>query len=256
MLEWFTIALDPQCQAIDFALHTILALTLLALHWARGGGIMKIRLLFAGVIAGALFVASTVTPSAASPLNPAVSFTGLGTDFNNGGGPYSLGFEFSTNAAIAINQLGIFDDGTGAGSVNAVGIFDSSGNLLASADITQGSNYSNFFDWAPITTLDLSADTDYYIAEETGSVNYSFNNTGFLTNPDITFVESAYTDSGSLAFPGTLDSSVSNGYFGPNFSIASATAVPEPSSFVVLLTSLGLIGGAMYLGRKKMARVK
>jgi hypothetical protein len=35
-----------------------------------------------------------------------------------------------------------------------------------------------------------------------------------------------------------------------------ATAVPEPGSLPLLLAGLGLIGGAMYFGRKKVAAAK
>lgn len=194
----------------------------------------------------ALLAVAISAQSQAAPLNPAISFAAPQGDLN--AGTFSLGFTFTTNTAFAVNQLGIFDDGTNAGSVHGVGIFDAQGNLLTSTDITQGTGLNNFFDWASINPLTLSAGHQYYIAEFVGTSNYAFANFPFMTvNPEITFLGSATTLNPvtGLTFPAHF-SGQAFGYFGPNFSIA----VPEPPSLPMLLAGLGLLG-AFYSGRKR-----
>ncbi len=188
----------------------------------------------------------------AEPINPAISFTTPQGDSN--AGAFSLGFTFTTNVTITVNQLGIFDDGTQAGSTRPVGIFDPEGDLLTSTTITQGTNLSNFFDWASINPLTLTAGHQYYIAEWVQTSNYAFANFPFMTvNPDITFLGSAttLTPATGLEFPGHFNG-LEFGFFGPNFSIAAAS-VSEAPSLPIFLIGLGLLGAFSYRRKRSLA---
>src|SRR5215469_10971803 len=164
----------------------------------------------------------------AASADQAFTMTGYTNDITNG--QWSLGFAFSPNTNVVVNELAIFDDGQNNGSVHAVGIFDSSGNLLASTNITQGTGYSNFFDWAKISNLALSAGQTYYIAEETGTSNYTWNVNGFSMNSKINYLYDAFTLSSTLVAPFGGCCTTTEGYFGPNFGIVSA---PEPASLTL-----------------------
>ena len=193
-----------------------------------------------------LLAAGISAESHATPINPAISFTFLPNDLN--AGQFSLGFTFTANTNITVNQLAIFDDGTNEGSIHGVGIYDAQGNLLTSTDITQGTGLNDFFDWASINPLSLAAGHQYYIAEAVGTSRYTFANFPFMmVNPDITYIASATTPTMSsvLAFPSFIQMQAF-GYFGPNFSVA----VPEPESLPMFAIGLGLIG-AFYFGRKR-----
>jgi hypothetical protein len=117
--------------------------------------------------------------------DPAVSFTGVTTNFTDGA--WSLGWEFSSNTSINVTALGFYDAILTGGSVGLgnctgcgeVGIYDSTGTLLVSGLVnTSGAEVGDFFYvWVP-TTL-LGAGQNYYVAAETGNADDTWNSTGF-----------------------------------------------------------------------------
>jgi hypothetical protein len=126
--------------------------------------------------------------------DPAVSFTGVTTNFSNGS--WSLGWEFSTNTAINVSALGFYDATLSGGSVGLgncsgcgeVGIYDSTGTLLVSGLVnTLGTQVGDFFYVSVPTTL-LGAGQNYYVAAETGNADYTWNPTGFGVDPNINYL--------------------------------------------------------------------
>jgi hypothetical protein len=181
--------------------------------------------------------------SAARADTAGISFTAPGTSLNNGLGPYSLGFVFTATSAFAVDALGYYDNG-GLTDVHQVGLYNSSGTLLASATVDGSGAQMGFFNYTPISDVDLVAGQTYQVVGTTGNVDpYAFNTVGFSTASNITFDNDIYTVSTTLAF-GTITDGI-NGYFGANFEEASASTVPEPSTLALfgtgLLSACGLV---------------
>jgi hypothetical protein len=204
---------------------------------------------------GALVLLAALFPSGlAASSTPAVSFTGLNASDTFPGGAFSLGFEFSTNSAIDVTALGFFDadlvnptyvgldDCTGCGEV---GIYNSTGTLLVSTTVTTSGTQVGDFIYATVPTTLLAAGQDYFIVAETGNSTYTFDTTGFSVNPNIDYIQDAYTNGASLAFPTDTDDITAadgGGIFGPNFEETAATSpVPEPASVSLVALALGLV---------------
>jgi hypothetical protein len=201
----------------------------------------------ASILAGAaLAVAVSLSASAqAAVLNPLLSISDP-TGQSLGNGPFTLGWDFTVNSTITVNGLGVFDSGQdGLAESHAVGLWDSSGDLLASTTVGSGLSGTlvDQFRYNSIAPVTLSADQTYYVGAVwlDGADPMVFNATGLFTNPSITYNASAYVGgSSSLAFPSNLYSDTT-GYFGPNIS-----AVPEPSTWAMMLLGFAGLGFAGY----------
>jgi Domain of unknown function (DUF4082) len=172
-----------------------------------------------------------------------------GNTFNNGLGPYVLGYEFQANANITVTQLGYFVDSTLTES-HDVGLYDATTmSLLASTTVVNGDMMVANFAYNAISGVTLTAGNDYVIVATSGqNDSYTFNPTSFSTDSAITFVQSAFSSASSLQFP-DFPGDGNTGYFGPNFLFTTA-AVPEPSSLV--LGSLAALAGLLVTVRRRL----
>src|SRR3984893_14870696 len=174
------------------------------------------------------------------------------------GDGFSLGTTFtvgSTNEFVL--DLGVWDGANGVnGSIGdglqssiPVGLFDSVGNLLASATIPSGTTATllHGFRYVAIAPVNLLAGNTYTLA-----AYYSSSDPDVLhdqggspsTSSDFTNYLGAFTgrnDVGSLSFP----TGHTNGtaYVGPNFQYSST--VPEPMTSLMVLSGLSVVASAV-----------
>lgn len=161
---------------------------------------------------------------------------------NSTGATSTRGYSFNvTNAGgINVTHLSIFDqDANGLAEAHDVGIWDSSGNLLASTTISAGTasalDSTGKFRTEAISPVFLSAGSDYAVGGlfELGSGDFQavFLN-GQTMGAGITFGESRFINNGlsSLTFPTSTLGGIS-GMIGGSFSYEP---VPEPPTITVL----------------------
>jgi hypothetical protein len=190
-----------------------------------------------------------------------ISGGSLVTESQNFSNPdVTVGYSFTVGSQpISVGSLGFYDTASdGLATSHMVGVWNTSGTLLASALVPAGTvgTLDGGFRFTSLgTQLALAANTKYYVAGESTSASsdsYPIN-ASFTTDPSITYGNTAWTFNGSntipngFAFPNN-DPGVSGNppELPVNFSI-----VPEPSSIGLL--ACGLIGLALARRRDRRA---
>ena len=191
-----------------------------------------------------------VIPAAADTM--AINFSNTtGEPLNNP--PMTLGWAFQVNSAINVTYLSFFDSAQdGLAESHEIGIWDSDGDLIASATVGAGTT-SELRDKFRAVAIDptLLTPGTYRIGALflTGSDSLIFPTftQNFVTAPEITFIRGANAVGTTLKNPTPTFFTMGPTYFGPNFEYQS---VPEPSS-MLLVGSVALVGLAF---RKRLAR--
>jgi hypothetical protein len=165
----------------------------------------------------------------------------------------TYGWEFQANSSIIATQLGLWDQGAdGLDFAHEVGLWNASGQLLASATVPAGTDAAliDDFRYVPIAPVTLSVGENYILGAFYGAdaMDPVFVADGTFSKitaaPGITPQGSMYAESTSLVFPGGFPLSDS-GTFGPSFTFQ---AVPEPGTIVLL--SMGAFGGLVWWRRR------
>jgi hypothetical protein len=177
-----------------------------------------------------------------------VDFSTPTTDLNNGTG-YTLGWAFTLSKDVIVGELGYYDSRKDdLLEDHNVGIFDYSGTLLMSAVVVPGDTLDSWWRWnGTIKGSTYLKAGRYVIGGSTGLIDeYTWDPVGFVTAPEVTFVEDRYVADGGfgLTFP-DVSAGGTTGWFGPNFKYE---AVPEPATMAAL--GLGLAAVAARRRRK------
>ena len=170
------------------------------------------------------------------------SVLGVGSSLNN------VGWQFSVSSTITVTSLGVFDvNPAGLAENHEVGIWNSSGTLLASTTVTNASTMvssaSGAGNWLfqGISPLTLGAGTyvigAFYSANNTDDVMLS---TTISNISAITYLSSRASSSGSFGEPDVYGL-FKPGVFGPDFTVQATTPTPEPASVLLLTCGLSAI---------------
>jgi hypothetical protein len=192
---------------------------------------------------------------------PMLDFTSVNPSDNFTNNAWSLGWSFTTNTAISVSALGYYNANLTGGlsglapgcNCGEVGIFSSTGDLLASTQVTSSDPVIGFFNYQTINPLLLAAGQTYYILAETGSSDYTFYVNGLTVDPNITFNADAWIQSSTLAFGNSSEGitlAQGGGFFGPNF-LDSPASAPEPSSLLLFGTVSVAMFAALRLRRRR-----
>lgn len=169
------------------------------------------------------------------------------------------GWEFSTNVAILVTHLGVFDsDQDGLLSAHDVGIFSSAGNLLAFVNVPTGNAAPLFgqFRTQPIAPLLLPAGQTFRIAAHYPAFGQGLermlSSATETVNPAINYLGARSLGSQMTLVDPTNPQLFDR--FGPNFEFILATSgVPELNAQFATPMAITLLMLAILTGRRRTA---
>jgi hypothetical protein len=190
-----------------------------------------------------------------SPARAAVIFSFSGGNLQSAGNTITYGFQFTPVVNVTVDSLGYYDAGQNglAAEGHQVGIWDISGDLLASTTVTTANSTllgpvvnGGQCRFTSITGLNLLAGDTYVFGADSGSFNdfdtWYYGGTNISESPSLVRVSPVgYYYSFDFKSPNlTIDNTYAAGSF-----TAFAT-VPEPSTITLLgVGALGLLGYAL-----------
>jgi hypothetical protein len=189
---------------------------------------------------------------------PALSFTGSSP--SNAATTSTRGYVFDVLSPTGINVSGLsfFDAGAdGLSESHDVGLWDSSGNLLASATVPSGTlaslDTNGLFRVVNISSVFLAQGTSYRVGAVfvAGSGDtQAANLIGVSTPTELQYIGGAFINNGvaSLTFP---NSNIALGLPGGSFEFA-AVAVPEPATVAMLILLTGTGTAVWYRRRNRL----
>ncbi len=188
----------------------------------------------------------------------------LGVDFtttpsNYGASVWNLGYEFEVVTDVTVTGLGNIDYGalSNLPQPQQVGLWNSTGTLLASTFVNSSSTQIGNWAFTSITPVLLIAGDTYTVGGQ-GGEDYA-GITPVSVDPHITYLTDEYTYIGSGANSPLEEPTSTEGYtspseagwFGGNVEFGAVSTIPEPGSFLLVGSGVVLIG--VYWRRKRRA---
>lgn len=175
-----------------------------------------------------LFVTSAAATISAAII-PAFSVSGGTVDFMQF--QFTIGDQFHTDEPITVTNLGAYSI-SGLAQSYAVGLWDSSGNLLASANVP-ATGLSNQFIYVPVTPVFLPINQSFRIGELVNSTATWLARPLVSSAPEITFEFGLFDNTNSPVLTDPLAPTVGfGGSFGPGFEYTFVPPIltPEPAT--------------------------
>jgi hypothetical protein len=191
--------------------------------------------------------------SVGAPINaasiPAFSVSGGDLDFTQF--QSTIGDQFETNEPITVTNLGAYSI-SGLAQSYAVGLWDSSGNLLASANVP-ASGLSNQFIYVPVTPVFLTGNQSFHIGELVNSSATWLARPLVSSAPEITFEFGLFDDTDSPVLTDPLAPTVGFvGEFGPSFEYTFVPPIITPEPVTGWL--IGIIAPMILMLRRRIQR--
>lgn len=177
---------------------------------------------------------------------PTLGITIPGSFTDYGSSTWNLGWSFTVNTPTTVYGLGNIDINLDAfaGTPQKVGLWDSTGTLLASVSVDNTGLLVGDWRFESITPLDLTVGQSYVVGGQ-GGADYT-GDTAVTVDSSITYTSDLYTIT-SLSDPLTepaltegLTTPGNAGWFGANLLLTPATPTPEPGTLA--LAGLGVAG--------------
>jgi hypothetical protein len=203
-----------------------------------------------------VYVLSFVVSMAFTASASVITFNPLtgGTAAN---GNQTVGWQFNVLSPLTATALEWYDSaGTGLNQAHTVGIWNPAGILLTSILIPAGvaAPLDGLFRFESIARITLPVGNGYIIGGQNFAASTDLLACGSggpcdgllvqTVDPRLAFVNATFSNSGGFTEP-TSFSIAHEGFYGPSFS----TAVPEPSSMVLL--AFGLISAGLAMRCRK-----
>lgn len=214
---------------------------------SSSGFCQAIRIIGVAGCGAAILLGSTPRALCSPSPSYSVIFANYGAGYYT---PQTIGYEFTANQNITVTDLGFLDaSGTGLAESHEVGIYNTSGVLLASALVPAGTAapLTGAFRYVGITDLDLTAGTEYICA---GLMTTTADEVGYSSPGDISLDSrisissdpSLYFIGGSgIQFP-TFPGISATFYVGPNFEIENPQlSAPDAASVFTLVLAAGFV---------------
>jgi hypothetical protein len=209
-----------------------------------------------GSVIAAIVLSISLVGASAVSAGPLWEFTRPGNSFTNNNWVFATPFEVLND--VWATGLGYYaDPNNGFVNANAVSLFEcdnatctGSGTLLASVTVDNTYALYGHFRYVTIPSLQLLAGHSYEVSGVSMGDNYTWNDTGFATDPNISLIMTGSQvgrwETGSSPIflnYGRSDIPGQDGFWGPNVFIGEpdfTEPVPEPAS--MLLFGTGLVG--------------
>ena len=195
------------------------------------------------ILSGAAALLTTTAlavPATAQSINAAYEYTSAGTLSDTR--DFTLGFAFSLSNAQSVNALGY--NTLNLTGDQTVGLWDSTGNLLASATVGTSSAVTGNYAWSTIAPLNLGAGT-YRIGGTFTGGDFVSNLAGVTTAPGFTWLTDYQQQGAGLLFPTVT----TNNFYGQNgialVNLSLGGGVPEPATWALMILGMGAVGGAL-----------
>jgi len=194
-------------------------------------------------------ISLTVLASGLLMADPVLTFN-TSSAFSAANFNQTVGWEFDVTSPITVTGLGWYDQGgNGLSTAHEVGIWDLSGDLVASVLVGAGTTdpLDGLFRTASVTPIVLSAG-DYIVGGQNFSTNteqLAFGVAPTITDPSVSFLGGEYSSGTGFSDP-TNHTGVADCCWGPSFSVA---ATPEPADASAFL-ALGVLAAALFARRR------